>query len=81
MPIKIVAGFTTFRRHNQTGLADIFHDRPQTLIDLLGGPVEEHSILRHLQAGHRHTTGIGGFGRSKQQFFAVDALRIIDLAG
>ena len=48
---------------------DIFHDRPQTLIDFLSRPVEQHAILGHFQTRHRHTAGIGGFGWSKEQFF------------
>src|SRR5271157_5150331 len=49
-------------------LVDGDHDLVQTIIDFFSSPGHAHAVLRHFQSGGGNAAGIGGLGRSVEDF-------------
>src|ERR1022692_4571187 len=55
-------------------LVDGDHDLVQTIVDFFTSPGDAHTVLRHFQSGSGNAAGIGGLGRSVEDFGVEERL-------
>jgi hypothetical protein len=55
----------------------VLHDVLELLVNLLGGPGDALAVLRHLQTGDSHTTGVGGLTGSVPDSRALALLAVV----